>query len=70
MCVATATPVPNIGERVPDSNEEYDETGQRQDNYLEAGLGCPEACQSDRIYCSETVCERMGITITVRRGGV
>ena len=45
-----------IGERVPDGNgegEEYDETGQRQDNYIETGWGRPEARQSDGIYSSE-----------------
>lgn len=30
---------PKIAKRVPDSNEEYDKTGLRQDNYLESGLG-------------------------------
>lgn len=46
-----------VGEFVPDRSWEYDKTGQRQDNYLEteSGLGCPVACQSDRIYCNETV---------------
>lgn len=46
-----------VGEFVPDKSWEYDKTGQRQDNYLEteSGLGCPVACQSDRIYCNETV---------------
>lgn len=44
-------------EHEPEDHLQNDETGQRQDNYLEAesGLDCPEVCQSDRIYCSETV---------------
>ncbi len=49
----SATPVPKIDKRA--DNQVYDETVQRQDNYLEAGLGCPEACQSGRIYCCVTV---------------
>ena len=56
-CGAPAAPVPKIGECVPDSNEEYDETGQRQDNRLEtkSGLGFLEGCQSERICSSGMV---------------
>lgn len=54
---APAAPVPRAGECVPDSKEEYDETGQRRDNCLQtkSGLGFLEGCQSERIYSSETV---------------
>lgn len=62
MQSAVSTPVSKVGECVPDNNQEYDGTGQRQDNYLESGLGCPEACKSDWIYCSATEPERTGIT--------
>lgn len=38
-----------------EDKQNTEETGQRQDNWLEveSGLVCPTVCQSGGIYCSE-----------------